>query len=153
MFPGNLRILTMAILLIRWPIIVMKFLIHVASRIARIMIRSKPGSCEESDLIEKSWAGEKLLIRSRYQQWSNRCWDRTLFATREICAAHQVLVLYVSYILLIKVFANTRCYIHHFSLTGTLMKTQTATRRVICTRGWIYTDQWRGCPETNVKVW
>ena len=51
-------------------------LIQVASRIARIMLRSKPRWFVESNLIEKSWAGEKLLIWSRCQQWSDRSWNR-----------------------------------------------------------------------------
>ena len=50
--------------------------IHVASRITRIMIRSKAGSFVESDLIETSWAGKKLLIWSCYQQWLDRFWNR-----------------------------------------------------------------------------
>ena len=64
--------------------------IHVASRIDRQDYDPiEAGSFVESDL---SWAGEKLLIRSRYQQWLDRFWNRAQSITGETLPVAQYTV-------------------------------------------------------------
>ena len=42
----------------------------------------------ESERIEKSWAGEKLLFWSRYQQWSDHFWKQAVVLKHQVISIH-----------------------------------------------------------------
>ena len=52
--------------------------IHVASRIARIMIRSKQGRSWNPIELRNLKLASKILMRSRYHQWLDLFWNRAL---------------------------------------------------------------------------
>ena len=69
MFPGSVWILITVIILIKWPIAVMKFFSNTDPSSEQDRQDHDPieaGSFVESDRIEKSWPDEKLVIRSLF---------------------------------------------------------------------------------------
>ena len=70
--------------------------IHVASRIAQDHDPIEAGSFVESDRIEKSWADEKLVIRSLFSQWSDRFWNQALGIPQpKLVQRRQIIILFI----------------------------------------------------------